>query len=405
MKEAINSNIKIWRLSVIFGFAFILFSIFLNIGIAFAGDITFTPQVGFGDEFPAGKPVTVTGSTLALFIKAIYKYAIGIVGIIAAVAMMAGGLIWLTAGGDSGRVNTAKDIIKSSMLGMVILFCSFVILSTVNPDLVKLQNLNITKVNEAKINNYGYGQSCCDPAKGPSQVPPDGVCQAGTLCDKQCLNLDGKTYVCKDTSQLTCCDYATYTIPTHYTCQVVGTDTCPGTDGIHSLRTSVKGKACTDVLTGRQCGGDLYIPKMGCCLDTCQSTNEDNCNKDNFKVGQSCSEFDKCKISAACCVCTVGSDTTCKDTLSYSKDCSCKLENGRCSELTYCTVPACKNKTDLDPCEYGLCWNKQCIGCTQKNSRCSKDAQCANAQGKCGNSEHGSCSGNLYGIKDGVCTY
>ncbi|PIR94759.1 hypothetical protein COT95_02445, partial [Candidatus Falkowbacteria bacterium CG10_big_fil_rev_8_21_14_0_10_37_6] len=55
-----------------------------------------------------------SGDWLAIYIAAIYKYAVGIIGIISAVIMMFGGFLWLTAGGDSGKVTNAKEWLKAS---------------------------------------------------------------------------------------------------------------------------------------------------------------------------------------------------------------------------------------------------------------------------------------------------
>lgn len=77
------------------------------------------------------------------YIQAIYNYAFAVAGILAAIMLMAGGLIWLTSGGDSGKVGQAKTIITSSIIGLVILFSSYLILYQINPDLVELKPINI----------------------------------------------------------------------------------------------------------------------------------------------------------------------------------------------------------------------------------------------------------------------
>jgi len=70
------------------------------------------------------------------YIVEIYKYGVGIVGILATVVMMIGGIIWLTAGGDATRLGEAKAWITASVTGLIIALTSYLILYTVNPDLI-----------------------------------------------------------------------------------------------------------------------------------------------------------------------------------------------------------------------------------------------------------------------------
>lgn len=91
---------------------------------------------------------------LGQYISGVYKYAIGVLGILAALAMMIGGIIWLTAGGDAGKVTTAKSWISGSITGLVIGFSSYFILFQINPDLIKLPAIRITKVEKAPDKVY-----------------------------------------------------------------------------------------------------------------------------------------------------------------------------------------------------------------------------------------------------------
>jgi len=130
-----------------------------------AADIRFTPQV----EIPDSKfkkvecdpktmtkeeyekcGYTVTGKTIGEYIQAIYNYAIGIVGILAAVVLMFGGVIWLTAGGSQEKVKEAKAWIGASLSGLILLLGSYMILNTINPDLVSFKELYVPKVEKIK---------------------------------------------------------------------------------------------------------------------------------------------------------------------------------------------------------------------------------------------------------------
>ena len=125
--------------------------LFLLINPALA--IEFTPQVGIGNDFQAGVARTVGGDTIAQYIKAIYQYGIGVVGILSTVVLMFGGLLWLTAGGNTGQVTEAKEWIKAALTGLIIALFSYIILLTINPDLINFQPLNITPIEKTAESN------------------------------------------------------------------------------------------------------------------------------------------------------------------------------------------------------------------------------------------------------------
>jgi hypothetical protein len=67
-----------------------------------------------------------------------YTYVVSIGGILATVMIIFGGIVYLTAGGNPGRIGEAKEYIGNALIGLVLLFTSYLLLQTLNPDLVKL---------------------------------------------------------------------------------------------------------------------------------------------------------------------------------------------------------------------------------------------------------------------------
>lgn len=133
----------------------------------FAADITFTPQISI-PGVSAGK---ISPTSIGSYIIAIYKYAIGIVGILATVVMMIGGIIWLTAGGNSTRIEDAKSWISASLTGLIIALCSFLILSTVNPALTTFKPINPDIVGQLPANQLSQFKNngtkdCCEGFDG-----------------------------------------------------------------------------------------------------------------------------------------------------------------------------------------------------------------------------------------------
>lgn len=85
------------------------------------------------------------------YINGIYKYGLNIAAILAALVLMGGGLLWLISGGDSSRITQAKDMIIGSITGLVILMSSYIILTQVNPDLIKMKSLGVTYINQIQM--------------------------------------------------------------------------------------------------------------------------------------------------------------------------------------------------------------------------------------------------------------
>jgi hypothetical protein len=96
-----------------------------------------------------------TGDTgpIADYIKAIYTYAVAAVGIVAAVVMMIGGLMWITAGGNASSISEAKAMITAALTGLVLVLVSYLVLDQVSPTLVNLQTTQIIAPQVPKSNN------------------------------------------------------------------------------------------------------------------------------------------------------------------------------------------------------------------------------------------------------------
>ena len=67
-----------------------------------------------------------------------YNFVLGVSGILATVIIMWGGFKWLTSRGNSAAISDAKDRIWSAVIGLVLLFLSYTLLSIINPRLVNI---------------------------------------------------------------------------------------------------------------------------------------------------------------------------------------------------------------------------------------------------------------------------
>jgi len=153
-----------------------------------AEPLKFTPQIEIpgADKIDSLKPTkedgktayTVDGNLIGSYIKLFYNYAIGIVGILAAVVLMWGGVVWLTSGGSAERVKSAKEWIGAALSGLVLVLTSYLILSTINPDLVSFKSLNITETVE-------FEEGCCE------YKDDNGYSLAAAYSSNKCGDLKG----------------------------------------------------------------------------------------------------------------------------------------------------------------------------------------------------------------------
>ncbi|MFH1233110.1 MAG: pilin [Patescibacteria group bacterium] len=117
-------------------------------GLEFTSTSTILANCGKDEK---GKISSCEFPWIGEYIAGVYKYAIGIVGILAAVLLMFGGVLWLTAGGNTTRLGEAKAWISASLSGLIIALCSYTILYQVNPDLLKFKPLTIGMVQKIEI--------------------------------------------------------------------------------------------------------------------------------------------------------------------------------------------------------------------------------------------------------------
>lgn len=104
-------------------------------------------------KFSEPKPCADDSSKMCVnwigeYIAGIYNYGINIVGILAAIVIMIGGVLWLLAGGNSSKIGEAKKWIGASIGGLVIALASYTILYQINPNLTIFKPLRITIVEE-----------------------------------------------------------------------------------------------------------------------------------------------------------------------------------------------------------------------------------------------------------------
>ncbi len=113
---------------------------------------------------------------LADYILVFFRYGITIIGILAVIVIMIAGVLWLTAAGNSEQVGHAKELIKGSLLGVLIAVSSYMILTIINPALTQLSPVKISYLEKIDLDRFDSP----DLGNGESLPPgqPDGKCLA-----------------------------------------------------------------------------------------------------------------------------------------------------------------------------------------------------------------------------------
>jgi hypothetical protein len=104
----------------------------LPIAVALAAAITISPNL------PGPLNTTPTGSSPGAYIKNFYSYALFLSGLLAFGAIVYGGIKYAIARGNPSGESEAKQWIWSALLGMLLLAGAYIILFTINPNLVNL---------------------------------------------------------------------------------------------------------------------------------------------------------------------------------------------------------------------------------------------------------------------------
>jgi hypothetical protein len=104
------------------------------------------------------------------YASAIYQYALTIVGILATVVLVWAGVVWLTAAGNAEKIKIAKEYIAGALIGLVLTFGSYLILYTLNPDLVKFDAFKlrvIERVTWDEVDTVAASLAAAEDGRGP----------------------------------------------------------------------------------------------------------------------------------------------------------------------------------------------------------------------------------------------
>ena len=160
-------------------------AITMVVGVNFAdAQIYYTPLVHI-PGVPSG------GVDLSMYLVGLYDFLLSIVGIAAVLMLIIGGMRYITAAGNQASISDAKDIITSTLAGLLLAILSWVIVAEINPDVLYIKKPGGEFVNTPSV-NLGSCYTSYDSA-GPTCVCVDGYLPIGPFasandCNNACKN-------------------------------------------------------------------------------------------------------------------------------------------------------------------------------------------------------------------------
>ncbi len=154
-------------------------------------NLLFLPHILWAQEeeyqLLAPFPGAPDASDTAGYFEALYNFLIISVGIAALLMIVVGGIWYVSSAGNQARMGTAKTIITDALLGLAVVFLAWLILNTINPDLVKGNLSRLAgdfengEVDTGSGTNPGNCSNCVEPS-GRYAIKDNGtaVCSADT---------------------------------------------------------------------------------------------------------------------------------------------------------------------------------------------------------------------------------
>lgn len=103
-------------------------------------------------------------SSLSQYLQWLFAFTISFAAIMAVLFIVIGGIQYLIAYGDTGKVSSAKTLINNALLGLLLIICSWLILNTINPDftntvlnipaIITTQNTQVPTTTQAPTRQY-----------------------------------------------------------------------------------------------------------------------------------------------------------------------------------------------------------------------------------------------------------
>ncbi len=137
-QQNINNRLLLWLFVFLALTLIFIFTPEADKQLIFAQEL----EVDYPDIPGAGTPTPST--SLPDYVKYIFNFSLIVAGLVAFGALVYGGMRYLTSAGTPAAMSLAKEQIFAGFLSLVILLSSYIILTTINPQLVNFSSINLT---------------------------------------------------------------------------------------------------------------------------------------------------------------------------------------------------------------------------------------------------------------------
>jgi hypothetical protein len=107
------------------------------VGVSYQSMNALGSQQPYQTPGPPTTPGTAETSAIGRLVARIYTYSLGAAALLALLMMILGGYKVMTAAGNAKQSSDGKAMIMGSVVGLGLLLGSYIILNTINPDLVR----------------------------------------------------------------------------------------------------------------------------------------------------------------------------------------------------------------------------------------------------------------------------
>lgn len=153
------------------------FIFFLALLLPLLGGLIFLPNVSFAQQDQLDQVNAFAGlgsEDIRIVIASIINVILSFIGIITVIIIIYGGFVWMTAGGNPEKVERAKKILISGVIGLTIILTSWIITSFVLTSLIEATGVggSGTSEDDSDDGNLGGSDSATFAVAG---VTPQGV--------------------------------------------------------------------------------------------------------------------------------------------------------------------------------------------------------------------------------------
>lgn len=158
--------------------------------------------------------VTFAGNAAELpdFLNSIYMICIGLAAVIGVLQIMRAGVTWMTAGGSHEKIGDAKNLIRDTIIGLILVLAPTIVFSIINPDILKLQIRGLSDLQtnlptpatsdtgsttDENLNDRGDESNAKnDVGGGTIAPPPTGPGCTATIRNSQIITDSNKDMAC-----------------------------------------------------------------------------------------------------------------------------------------------------------------------------------------------------------------